>query len=193
MEKLPVAYGQFAMVIPNVYTPEECKAWIADIESHELTSAAIRVDGAQVVDSSVRRCKRWMDDNVERTNDLWKRIRAYVEMYEAEDAFAVGLNPRLRCLKYEPGDYFMPHYDDSHDMGDEFSLLSAIVYLNDTFEGGETVFLDENVPKDKVVHRPQQGSVLLMEQSILHEGVTPTSGIKYIVRTDVMFTESESC
>jgi hypothetical protein len=188
MQKLNVAYNQFVLVVPGVFTPEECHAWISEIESHEMEQAAITVDGEQVVDSDVRQCKRWMDDNEERTRNLWGRVKEYVETYEAEDAVAVGLNTRLRCLKYEPGDFFMPHYDGMHEQGEEFSLLSLIVYLNDTFEGGETVFLDENRSGSTVVYQPRQGSILLMEQSILHEGVTPKAGTKYIVRTDVMFT-----
>jgi hypothetical protein len=70
------------------------------------------------------------------------------------------------------------------------SLFTIILYLNDGYEGGETDFLDENNIKFRVSHRGKTGSVLVFEQEeLLHEGCELKSGEKYVVRTDVMFTD----
>jgi hypothetical protein len=57
-----------------------------------------------------------------------------------------------------------------------------MVYLNDGFEGGGTTFLD----LDEVVE-PAPGMALLFQHPILHEGPEVTSGIKYVVRSDIMY------
>jgi len=55
-----------------------------------------------------------------------------------------------------------------------------IVYLNNDFQGGETVFSQLGI---KIT--PQMGTAIMFNHSILHEGAKVLQGIKYIVRTDV--------
>ena len=61
-------------------------------------------------------------------------------------------------------------------------LLTFIVYLNDGFQGGDTAFLD-----DDVVAHPKPGRALLFQHQILHEGCQVLAGVKYVLRTDVMY------
>jgi prolyl 4-hydroxylase len=95
----------------------------------------------------------------------------------------VGANERLRCYRYAPGQRFKPHFDGSFARDhDERSLLTFMVYLNDDFEGGETALLD----LDQMV-APKTGSALLFQHPILHEGCTVTRGVKYALRSDIMY------
>ena len=73
--------------------------------------------------------------------------------------------------------------------------MTVMVYLNSgggvDYQGGTTNFLPEE--KDRrmeqpVVFTPSVGDVLVFSHRILHEGAAVTSGRKYAVRTDVMFT-----
>jgi hypothetical protein len=65
---------------------------------------------------------------------------------------AVGLNERMRYLRYDPGTYFAPHYDGSyvrsHEAGlervGEQSFVTFQVYLNEGFRGGSTRFLSRH-------------------------------------------------
>mmetsp|Transcript_83768 Transcript_83768/g.236610 ORF Transcript_83768/g.236610 Transcript_83768/m.236610 type:complete len:422 (-) Transcript_83768:169-1434(-) len=107
---------------------------------------------------------------------------------------AVGLNERLRFLRYDGGTYFAPHFDGQYIRGEdgerqgERSYVTFQLYLNDGFEGGATRFMngyDESIGIDVV---PRTGSVLLFEHAMLHEGSMLVSGRKYALRTDIMYS-----
>jgi prolyl 4-hydroxylase len=57
-----------------------------------------------------------------------------------------------------------------------------LVYLNDAFEGGTTAFHRFDV--DVV---PRTGSGLVFQHRLLHDGRTVRSGVKYVLRSDVMY------
>jgi len=59
-----------------------------------------------------------------------------------------------------------------------------IVYLNDDFEGGDTVFPDD----DRTV-RPEIGKAILFSPQLRHGADAVISGTKYILRTEVLYTE----
>lgn len=93
----------------------------------------------------------------------------------------------LQCVKYEAGEKFSPHYDVpvDHALGDRASRgWTMLAYLNDGFEGGETLF-----PLLDVRVRPKRGSLLMfrnrragsgeVEGSALHAGLPVTNGVKY--------------
>ena len=99
----------------------------------------------------------------------------------------VGLNERLRFLKYEQGDFFRQHYDGHYmrDDSSEISYITVQIYLNGNFTGGETTFYNKRMKIKDVV--PESGKCLLFEHEILHCGRTLKNGVKYAIRTDVMY------
>lgn len=56
-----------------------------------------------------------------------------------------------------------------------------MIYLNDDFEGGETEF--ENL----LTVTPEKGTALIFYHPLRHEGKALASGLKYVLRTDVMY------
>jgi predicted 2-oxoglutarate/Fe(II)-dependent dioxygenase YbiX len=99
------------------------------------------------------------------------------------DWHAVGANERLRCYRYQPGQYFAPHFDGAFVRSrGERSLLTFMVYLNAVEGGGATRF-----PDHEVAFTPRPGAALLFNHMLLHEGAPVTAGVKYAVRSDVMF------
>ena len=67
------------------------------------------------------------------------------------------------------------------------SNLTLLLYLNDDFEGGRTTFMS-GPPPDAVPTRsvaPEPGKALLIRQDAWHRGDPVTSGVKYLMRTDV--------
>jgi hypothetical protein len=59
-----------------------------------------------------------------------------------------------------------------------------MIYLNDDFTGGETLFED-------CIVCPQTGMVLFFIHHIRHKGETVARGRKYVLRTDVMYRPSK--
>jgi prolyl 4-hydroxylase len=95
----------------------------------------------------------------------------------------VGANERFRCYRYEAGQYFAPHRDGAFWRDDgERSLLTFMVYLNTGFDGGSTTFHEHGVTVE-----PVPGRALLFQHLLLHEGCEVKRGVKYALRSDIMF------
>lgn len=133
-------------------------------------------DGAYTKDETIRKCKRCFLDNPKLAEMLFSKIA---------DALpgAVGLNPRLRVLKYAAGDFFAPHFDAAFEMEGQASQKTILVYLSDS--GAGTRFVCETQLDLVVV--PRAGDVLVFDHDLLHAGDTLTTGEKYVLRTDVMY------
>ena len=139
-------------------------------------------------------------------NTLWQRIRLVCSdtelsqstFHSDEEGVAIGLNERMRILRYDPGAYFAPHYDGSYvRTTDKFghsqrSLLTAQFYLNEGYVGGSTRFLNERNESQFYEVIPKVGSVLIFEHDFFHEGAELFSGRKYSLRTDVMYSFSRT-
>ena len=79
------------------------------------------------------------------------------------------------------GEYFKWHRDGSFVRSpDEASCLTFLIYLNHDFEGGATAFRTDVV-------EPRAGSVLVFPHRLTHQGMEIVSGMKYVLRTDVMY------
>ena len=109
-----------------------------------------------------------------------------------------GLNERFRWCKYTKGQKFEMHIDARFKRdSQEKSFYTVNVYLNDgnkDFNGGRTLFFDPNMETGdfavdtSVTATP--GLALFFNQypcDILHSGEEITNGIKYLMRTDVMY------
>jgi prolyl 4-hydroxylase len=66
----------------------------------------------------------------------------------------------------------------------EKSFYTFLIYLNDDFEGGETEF------GNLFTVTPIKGSALVFYHPLRHEGKTLISGLKYVLRTDVMYAKA---
>ena len=59
------------------------------------------------------------------------------------------------------------------------------------YGGGSTTFLSHDGSPGVDVHG-EPGMVLVFQHDMLHEGAAVESGVKYVMRTDVMFTATGS-
>jgi hypothetical protein len=80
-------------------------------------------------------------------------------------------------LKYRSGEEYKAHYDGGSDLG---RAISAIVYLNDNYEGGEIEF-----PLHKVKLKPEAGMMILFPSNYAYQHIAHpvTSGTKYALVT----------
>jgi hypothetical protein len=178
------------MAAPLVFTvagvmgAAECQEAIARTEQIGFDAAPITTAAGFVMRPDIRNNERVMFDDVALAAELFGRIRSALPE-RLSGRRPVGVNERFRCYRYEPGQRFAPHYDGSYERsGTERSELTFMVYLNDGFTGGQTAFHDFDV---EVAPRP--GLALLFQHRLLHEGCAVRSGVKYVLRSDVMYAE----
>ncbi len=111
---------------------------------------------------------------------LWQRIEQFIPTI-IKGKTAYGLNELFRFYRYQNQQRFNWHKDGAYyrTMGDQ-SYLTLLFYLNDDFEGGDTAFNSFKV-------YPKQGSALVFEHFHRHKGSAVEKGVKYVLRTDVMY------
>lgn len=194
-------------VVPGVYvlhrvmTPRECKRLIAAAEAIGFSHAGLAIgNDTYRVNLAVRNNLRVVLDAPRLAAALWTRIREHVDPRH-EDAAVKGLNDRFRVYRYETGQRFFPHVDVRTRVPLGETRASLMIYLNEGFGGGETRFFEQ---KDKQSRRgegrgrkfnnrvrfalrPAPGSVVVFDHLLLHEGAEVTDGVKYAVRSDLIY------
>lgn len=97
-------------------------------------------------------------------------------------------NSLIMSGMYSSGDLFGLHtdtglhYDVKNGMKSRYTLL---IYLNDNFTGGETIFYDDMFNKIKQV-QPHKGMGLIFDIDIWHEGKVVCNGHKYWIGCEII-------
>lgn len=160
-------------------TPAECDALIDDAEARGFEPAPITTAGGFVMAPDIRNNARVMFDDVTLAGRLFDRLSP--RLAGRAPSGPRGLNERLRFYRYAPGQAFRWHRDGRFVRGlAEASRLTFMVYLNDDFQGGHTEFRDVTV-------EPERGMALVFEHGLLHQGSEVLAGVKYVLRSDVMY------
>jgi predicted 2-oxoglutarate/Fe(II)-dependent dioxygenase YbiX len=173
-------------VVDEALDAEFCARLIARIEACSPAVAPITTAAGAVLNERVRNNDRVMFDDAALAAELFERTRATLpETFDG--GTLVGFNERFRGYRYREGQRFAPHFDGAYarpetPAGRECSEITVLFYLNDGFTGGETKILDY-----EVLFVPRTGAALLFQHAILHEGCPVASGVKYVLRTDVMY------
>ena len=178
----------YIFTVPEVLSADECRDLIARIETAGPEAAPINTMTGTRVKPNVRNNERVMFDDPELAMQLVDRVEHKVPA-EIQGMILCGANERIRCYRYQPGMRFAPHADGAfvRDV-DEMSWYTFMVYLNDDFDGGNTTFIVE----PEVSITPEAGKALLFQHPIMHEGSVVTSGVKYVLRTDLMYRTKHS-
>jgi predicted 2-oxoglutarate/Fe(II)-dependent dioxygenase YbiX len=168
--------------IADVLSAAECDAMIRRIEDGKPQPAPVSTSRGFVMMPQVRNNDRVTFDDAPLAKALFERVRHSLPR-DVEGRVPVGANERFRCYRYTKGQRFKAHFDGAFTRGpSEASELTLMVYLNEGFTGGETAFLD----LEQVV-TPKRGMALLFTHRILHEGCEVLNGVKYVLRSDVMY------
>lgn len=170
--------------IEDFLTAKECEAFIAKSEALGYEPATVETERGQKVITSVRNNNRVIYKDNELADELWRQLKPFAPT-QIGISKAVGLNELFRFYKYQPGQEFKRHRDQSYirDNGDA-SYYTFMIYLNENYEGGETNFND-------MVIQPKQGLALVFLHNLEHEGSAVKTGVKYVLRTDIMFRFEE--
>src|SRR5262249_31531233 len=158
----------------HFWTAEQCDAFISKSEHIGYEAATIDTERGQRVVDTIRNNQRILYSDVELANNIWKQAEKCIPA-QLGNSVAIGLNELFRCYRYEPGQQFKRHRDQSFIRNDtEASYYTFMIYLNDDYEGGDTSF-------EQVSIQPQKGTALIFLHSLEHSGSEVTRGIKYVL------------
>lgn len=184
-------------VIRDLFTPAECAEHIRVSEEAGYDDAPISTGRGDIVRKDVRNNDRVMIDDPTLTVELFARAEPFLTPNFLIWT-PVGLNERFRYYRYTKGQKFDWHFDGpfTRENG-ESSKLTFMIYLNDAFVGGETVF---NLKRNGVVRDsdpvlrvfPIAGTALVFRHNVLHTGAMVFDGVKYAIRTDVMYRHKDA-
>lgn len=191
-------------VLHGVISPKECKRLIATAQGIGFSHAGLAIgNDTYRVNLAARNNTRVVLDAPRLAKELWERVKNVVDA-KHEGAPLTGLNDRLRVYQYEPGQRFSPHVDVRTIVPRGETRESFMIYLNDDFEGGSTRFFEVKEKNsrrgegrgrkfDNRVRfslRAPVGSVIAFDHLLLHEGAEVTRGVKYAVRSDLIYALS---
>jgi predicted 2-oxoglutarate/Fe(II)-dependent dioxygenase YbiX len=173
-----------AFSIHGLLAPGECAQLVELAERQGFASAGVRTAQGPQSMPGVRNNERAMFEAPGWVALLWQRL-AGTGLPELDGQVAEGLPKDLRFYKYLPGQRFKMHKDGPWHEGGLASKLTLLVYLNDGFEGGDTDFRDFRVV-------PRTGSALLFVHDTWHEGAAVSRGVKYVLRSDVLYGPADA-
>jgi predicted 2-oxoglutarate/Fe(II)-dependent dioxygenase YbiX len=171
----------FKKIINDFLTEEECKDIVKFGEESGFELSKIRTGQGDIIREDIRNNGRVIvkDEGV-MSNKLFEKVKEHLPDVIGEWKLK-GLNEQVKIYKYTEGQQFKMHRDAPYVRNDrEQSWLTLMVYLNEGYEGGDTFFLDQQV-------KAETGKCLIFWQDQLHAGVEVTEGVKYAIRTDVMY------
>ena len=167
-------------LVEDFLTRQECLENIVLSESVGYELAKVNTAAGSKVKTDVRNNNRAFYKNEELAQQLWAKIQPFAPAHLGNSE-AIGLNELFRFYRYQRGHRFKGHFDESYIRNaQEASYYTFMVYLNDNFQGGDTTFRGLRI-------RPRQGMALLFLHSLYHEGSEVTQGVKYVLRSDVMY------
>ena len=178
-----------ALTVDNFFSKEDCQNLIDLTEQKGYEKALVNVGfGRQKLMKDVRDSDRCIIDSVELADQFWQKVKCYVpNSFEGHEV--VGVNERMRFLRYDKGHYFKPHFDGSYVRpdGEEMSHVTFFLFLNEDCKGGESTFISPSNEKVRVEIIPKTGRLLIFQHNIYHEGSVLKKGRKYALRTDIMY------
>lgn len=171
--------------IEDFLTRKECLEYIVLSESVDYEPAKVNTASGARVLTGVRNNNRAFYKKEELAHTLWEKARPFLPQ-QLGNSQAVGLNELFRFYRYQRGHQFKGHFDESYIRSEaEASYFTFMVYLNDNFQGGATTFQQLHV-------QPRQGMALIFLHNLYHAGSEVTQGVKYVLRTDVMYRTQTS-
>ena len=215
------------LTLTNVLSHQECLELISAAENAGFKPSPPSGGGhGQTPRTGARTSQFYVKPNQKLANKLWDRIKdhvpknlrgikhvPYMNYANHGDEFTpIGVSNHTRYYKYNPGQYILKHDDyrtsryrydpNTNKYYEQMTFLTLLVYLNEEFQDGQTVFWttygmpgvkghcrfirDADYTKPDVEITPQTGMGLINDHMAQHEGQAPHKGIKYILRTDIV-------
>ena len=178
MQPKIISADPYVALYPGLFSQAECK-YLAMLAAPWLEGARVNVEGSDTHYESVRDADSSAISHL--TEDLVvQRINRCI-------ATATRTNPDwgepLNVLRYQPGQQFKPHHDGRGSEG-AIRIMTALIWLNEQFDGGETDF-----PSLNIRVRGGVGDILVFrnvddggaeDDRLIHAGLPVTQGVKWM-------------
>lgn len=187
----------YGIILENVFSRRECQKIIQATEEVGFghlgqgnTGAAYRGNRRLQID----------DSSLKLGEEIWRRIKEFIpadeDIPDEGSCTFQEMNSRYRFAKYFAGDGFAIHVDKPTIYEKEvLSIYTVNIYLNDLTpeQAGRTRFFTK-MTGGKLVDAAggTAGSVAIFKQAIvpyspIHDGEKLESGLKYLMRTDIVY------
>jgi len=173
-------YNKEAFSLYEFESKAACSKLIQRSEEMGFAEAGIQDGSGSTINKSVRNNDRIIFEDETLANSIWANLKT--QAFDVERGWeATGLNRRFSFYRYSRFQQFSWHRDQPYRPNELVqSKVTFMLYLNDDFSGGQTAFDDFNV-------WPETGMVVCFNHKLRHCGSVVTEGIKYVLRSDVMF------
>jgi predicted 2-oxoglutarate/Fe(II)-dependent dioxygenase YbiX len=154
-------------------------------EVAEFKDAEVSKNGDNIVDKNTRDVKNYsLSINKSLTEAHWLNyICSCLEKISLKYFTERNINYRLRkievlnLLKYPEKGFYKKH----HDSGDTHRELSAVVFLNNDYEGGHLQFFNPKTEEIILDIKPEVGKIVLWPSNFMfpHQATTVTKGTRF--------------
>jgi prolyl 4-hydroxylase len=180
-----ISQDPYIALYPGLFSPAECK-YLAVLAAPWLEKARVSFDGGSAQLQTVR------DADSSAISHLLEDL--VVQRINRCIAGATGTRAEwgepLNILRYGPGQQFRPHHDghgstEGAAQGEPpVRIMTALIWLNEQFEGGETAFPTLNIRVrgglgDMLVFKNVRDDGTL-DDRLLHAGLPVTQGVKWM-------------
>jgi hypothetical protein len=219
---------EFLISVDNFMTKEECKSWIEFADS--VTFEKLDLRATKYNANRYHERFQYHDDNL--ATNIFRRVLEFIPS-SIDGLSPIGCSTNIRFYKYNKGDVFGPHIDESNLVDGGITKFTLLIYLTSSYPevtnlltvdkpskgnkkkiiassssaasslsstqegekliGGETVFYsDHRARRDDVfaVITPREGRLVLHghgDRCRTHESRIIKNGVKYVLRTDVIY------
>jgi hypothetical protein len=188
-------------IYKNVFSVEDSVRYINTLESNLGGNKKYSWQEAQVTNSTtpIKRARDCVDFKYKQENlgprdetnlelidlheEIYQKLKYCIDDYAKYWGINVVYYEAFNFVKYEgEGTHFNIHADHGPSYN---CTVSAVIYINDDYEGGEIEF-----PRlDKYVHKPKVGDIAIFPSNYIYEhaSLPMKSGTKYcvVVMTDI--------
>ena len=176
--------SDFLYSIDNIISEKECMKYIKLFDDPKKV---------EKINDKHRKYYRVQFQDQELADKLYEKVKNYIP--KKIKKITVGMNKYIRMSKYEEGQFFGIHKDGINfdkDNKQNMSYATLNIFLNDDFDGGETIFYDNSKKNVTLCCKPKTGRGSFFYSQQFHEGAKIKSGFKYLLRTDLMINHNKN-
>jgi prolyl 4-hydroxylase len=183
-----VSRDPYIALYPGLFSAAECK-YLAVLAAPWLQKAMVNVEGDETQFEGVRDADSSAIDHLAEDLVVQRINRCIAAATRTKPEWGEPLN----VLRYKPGQQYRPHHDGGGSGDGPMRIMTALIWLNEQFEGGETEFPSLNIRVrggvgDMLVFRNvhDDGSP---DDRLIHAGLPVTNGVKWLASRWIRATD----